>query len=225
MAADELAVLFDLDGLLADTEPIWTESANILLQRRGHTFDPALKPLFMGRRTDEVARLLVKRYQLSDRAEDLLEERLAIMEDLYAGGRLVPMPGAIELIAELHRGQVPMAVVSGSPDRLIRIVLEALELTEPLGCSVSSDSVERGKPAPDCYLLAARRLGVDPRCCVVLEDAPAGVEAALAAGMACVAVPSPEISLAQVASAHLTVSSLAELSLYRLARLAKSHRA
>jgi HAD superfamily hydrolase (TIGR01509 family) len=223
--ADQLAVLFDLDGLLADTEPIWTESANILLQRRGHTFDLALKPLFMGRRTDEVARLLVERYQLPDRAEDLLFERLAIMEDLYSGGWLAPMPGALELIGELHRGQVPMAVVSGSPDLLIRMVLEAFDLTEPLGCSVSSDSVERGKPAPDCYLLAARRLGVDPQCCVVLEDAPAGVQAALAAGMTCVAVPGPEIPPEQVASAHLTVSSLTELSLNRLARLAKSHRA
>jgi pseudouridine-5'-monophosphatase len=225
MADPELAVLFDLDGLLADTEPIWTESADILLQRRGHAFDPALKPLFMGRRTDEVSRLLVERYELPDRPQDLLAERLAIMEELYATDRLAPLPGALELVAELHRRQMPMAVVSGSPDHLIRIVLESLQLIEPLGCSVSSDTVKRGKPAPDCYLLAARRLGVDPRCCVVLEDAPAGVQAALAAGMTCVAVPGPEISLEQVASAHLTVSSLTELSLHRLAELAKSRRA
>lgn len=206
------AVIFDLDGLLADTEPLWGESARLLLARRGHTWDPSLKPQFMGRHPLEVAGMLVRHYGLDDTPAALVEERLAILDRLYRTARLQPMPGARALVAGLAAARVPMAVASGSPGRLVQLVLERIDLLAPITAWLGSDAVERGKPAPDLFLLAARRLGVEPAGCVVLEDAPAGVQAALAAGMTCFAVPLPETPVEAVASAHRVLQSLAQLA-------------
>jgi HAD superfamily hydrolase (TIGR01509 family) len=219
----ELAVIFDLDGLLADTEPLWSESARVLLERRGRSYDPGLKTLFMGRPPAEVARIMKEHYSLQGRVQELLAERLEILEQLYATGPVSPMPGAIELVTDLEAEDVPMAVASGSPGYLVRTVLETLGLRKQLPVALGSDEVDRGKPAPDLFLLAARRLGATADRCVVLEDAPAGVQAALAAGMACVAVPSPDVSAGELA-AHLTVSCLSELTPALLARVINARR-
>jgi HAD superfamily hydrolase (TIGR01509 family) len=208
----ELAVIFDLDGLLADTEPVWSESARLLLERRGRTYDPRSKSLLMGRHPLEVARWTVDRYGLDDAPDALLAERLQILLALYTATPPRPLPGARELVTALQGEGVPMAVASGSPSEVVEAVLQQLDLRGPLAVVVGSDAVLHGKPAPDVFLLAAERLGVDAEACVVLEDSPAGVKAALAAGMACVAVPSPGVTDADVAGAHARSRSLSELS-------------
>lgn len=223
-APHELAVIFDLDGLLADTEPLWSESARVLLARRGRSYDPGLKTLFMGRQPAEVARIMKEHYGLQGPVEELLAERLDLLEQLYATGPVTPMPGAVELVAALEAEAVPMAVASGSPGYLVQTVLGALGLHQQLPVALGSDEVDRGKPAPDLFLLAAGRLGVEADRCVVLEDAPAGVQAALAAGMACVAVPGPDVPAGELADAHLTVSCLTELTPAILARVVNTRR-
>lgn len=217
------AVIFDLDGLLADTEPLWSESSDLLLRRRGHRFDPALKPQVMGRHPLEVARLLVERYRLVDEPQALHDERLEILRELYATRTIPPKPGALELVHALGARRTPMAVASGSPGAILRVVLERIGLNRSIPVQVGSDEVRRGKPAPDLFLLAAERLGVAPARCVVLEDAIAGVEAARAAGMTVIAVPSPETPRGRVAQADLVVESLERLDPDRLAGVA-SHR-
>jgi HAD superfamily hydrolase (TIGR01509 family) len=223
MSDPELAVIFDLDGLLADTEPFWIESSSVLLARRGRVYDPSLKRVFMGRRPLEVVHRMIAHYGLTEPAEELLAERLRIQHELYATGEIVPMPGALELVGALERQRVPMAVASGSPVFLMRTVLERIGLLRRLPVHVSSEQVERGKPAPDLFLLAARLLGVPPAACVVLEDAIAGVEAALAAQMTVVAVPGSEIPSEAYAAAHLVVRGLDQLSPQILAGVAKVH--
>jgi HAD superfamily hydrolase (TIGR01509 family) len=210
------AVVFDLDGLLADTEPLWSESSDLLLRRRGHRFDVALKPHVMGRHPLEVARLFVERYGLDDEPAALHEERLEILRELYATREIPAKPGALVLVRALAARETPMAVASGSPSAILRLVADRLGL-EQVAVRVGSDDVQRGKPAPDLFLLAAVRLGVAPERCVVLEDAIAGVDAARAAGMRVVAVPSPETPRERVAHADLVVDSLVELDPERLA--------
>jgi HAD superfamily hydrolase (TIGR01509 family) len=210
-AAPGFAVIFDLDGLLADTEPIWSEATRRLLARRGCLYDAALKPSLMGRHPLEVMRRLCAHYQLEEDPASLVQERVTILRALYQSG-VQPLSGARELVHALFAEEVPMAVASGSPGDIVAWVLRALDLSPPLTVFVGSDAVERGKPAPDLFLLAAQRLGAVPAVCVVLEDSTAGIEAARAAGMRCVAVPSPETPAAGAAKADRVAGTLLDLT-------------
>ena len=211
-ALTELAVIFDLDGLLADTEPMWAESGRTLIEGKGRVYDPSLRTQYMGRAPLDVARLMVQHYELADEPAALMDQRLQILAGLYRQRPLEALPGARDLVAALAAQGVPLAVASGSPGSLVEVVLERLDLRSPMAVCLGSDAVDHGKPAPDLFLLAARRLGVEPRRCVVLEDAGTGVQAALAAGMACVAVPLPETPLRNVAGATRVARSLEQLS-------------
>ncbi|PIE19594.1 MAG: hypothetical protein CSA65_01625 [Proteobacteria bacterium] len=182
------AVLFDLDGLLVDTEPLWIRSAGEVLARRGHRWDLALRQRVMGRHPLEVARFMVEHYGLDDDPTALMEERLELQRGLYASEGIEPMPGALALVRQLVEAGIPRAVASGSPTALVATCLEALDLRASFSCAIGADQVSRGKPAPDVFLAAASALGVEPRGCVVLEDANNGVAAALAADMICVKV-------------------------------------
>jgi HAD superfamily hydrolase (TIGR01509 family) len=215
------AVIFDLDGLLADTEPVWTESSRILLARRGRVYDPTMKSHFMGRHPQEVTALMIQHYQLAENPDNLLQERLDILCSLYQQG-LKPLPGARELVLALAQDQIPMSVASGSPRRIVKLVLKQLHLIDWLSQFVGSDEVEHGKPAPDLFLLAARRMSIAPSRCIVLEDSIAGVQAALNAKMKCIAVPGPETPVAGVAHAHRVVNSLLELSPTALLHVVKT---
>ena len=210
--SSELAVIFDLDGLLADTEPYWGESGQTLIESKGRIYDPSLRTQYMGRTPLDVARLMVQHYDLPDEPAALRDQRLLIMAELYRSRPLVALPGARDLVAALAAEGVPLAVASGSPGVLVKVVLQRLDLRSPMSVCLGSDTVEHGKPAPDLFLLAARRLGVEPRRCVVLEDAGAGVQAALAAGMVCVAVPLADTPLRNVAGATRVVRSLEEIT-------------
>jgi beta-phosphoglucomutase-like phosphatase (HAD superfamily) len=123
----ELAVIFDLDGLLADTEPLWTESARRLLARRGLRYTPALKARTIGRHPIEVMGIYREAYHLQEEPAALAAERFALLRELYEA-ELRPMPGAPELVSALAAERVPMAVASSSPASLIELVLERLEL-------------------------------------------------------------------------------------------------
>jgi HAD superfamily hydrolase (TIGR01509 family) len=204
-------VIFDLDGLLADTEPIWNESARRLLSRRGLAWDPALKPRFMGRPPLVVAGMLVEHYGMKETPEELLAERMVLIRTLYDEAPIQPMPGARSLVRALHADGLPLAVASGSPTNIARKVLDGLGLTQCLVAIIGSDQVNHGKPAPDIFLLAAQKISRAPEHCFVLEDAALGVEAALAAGMTCICVPSPETPADAADKAHRVVSSLEEL--------------
>jgi HAD superfamily hydrolase (TIGR01509 family) len=185
-----LAVILDLDGLLADTEPLWTESARRLLARRGLAYDAAIKVMTMGRHPIEVMGIYKEHFGLEGEPALLAAERVDILRELYQS-ELRAMPGAVELVRELAADRVPMIVASSSPASLIQLVLERLGLRPPIERWLGSERVQHGKPAPDLFLMAAAELGVAPRTCVVLEDSPAGLLAARAAGMRCVAVQDP----------------------------------
>lgn len=207
----DLAVIFDLDGLLADTEPVWTEAARVLLERRGRVYDPRLKQRTLGHHPLEVARIFIEEYRLAEEPTALLDERISILLELYQRG-VQPLPGATELVRALEQRSTPMAVASSSPSAVIVEVLARIGLQGSLPVRVGSDLVARGKPSPDLFLLAAHRLSVDPACCVVLEDSPAGIEAADAAGMCCLAISSVALPEPARARASLVLSSLLQVT-------------
>lgn len=182
------AVLFDLDGTLVDSEGLWQESDRRFLDRLGLSVPAEAWPRFVGMGGRAMAAWALKEAGLS---RDL-EETARAKDDLYletARGRLTAFPEMVKFARALRLQQVPLAVASGSSRRVIEASLKETGLNGLFTVILSADEVARGKPAPDLFLETARRLGVSPEGCLVLEDSAYGVEAALAAGMFCVAVP------------------------------------
>ncbi|MER5728845.1 HAD family phosphatase [Streptomyces sp. NPDC002138] len=184
-----ISVIFDLDGTLVDSEPNYYESGRLTLERHGvPDFSWEEHARFIGIGTLETLEILRERYALRAPVEQLLAEQNAAYLEL-ARARTEAFPQMRAFVERLHGEGVPMAVASGSSREAIDAVLAGTGLDALLPIAVSAEEVPRGKPAPDVFLEAARRLGADPADCVVLEDAAPGAEAAHAAGMACVAIP------------------------------------
>ncbi|MGW3649141.1 HAD family hydrolase [Streptomyces sp. NPDC000878] len=183
------AVIFDLDGTLVDSEPNYYEASRRTLAAYGVTgFTWADQEKSVGISTRETVTLWRERYGLRAPVEELLAEKNRRYLELARAD--TPVYPEMRKFVELLAGEgVPMAVASGSARRTIEATLAGTGLDAYLRTVVSSDEVAHGKPAPDVFLEAARRLGVAPADCVVMEDAAPGAAAAHAAGMRCVAIP------------------------------------
>ncbi|MBZ0290324.1 MAG: HAD family phosphatase [Anaerolineae bacterium] len=182
------AIIFDMDGLLVDSETIWEVAETQLIESRGRRYDKALRDQFIGMRMDEFFIGLRDAFQLEDSIESLTAELMRIMLDLIPT-RVLPMPGVAELLDYVVTNRIPCAIASSSPSEIIESVVSSRGWVDVFPLRVTADSVARGKPAPDVYLEAARQLGVVPQACLALEDSPNGARAAVAAGMVCYAVP------------------------------------
>ncbi|MGW7330356.1 HAD family hydrolase [Streptomyces sp. NPDC054840] len=184
-----ISVIFDLDGTLVDSEPHYYESGRRTLERHGVAeFTWEQHSRFIGIGTRETLEILRERYGIQAPVEQLLAEQNAAYLEL-ARTRTDVFPQMREFVERLHAEGVAMAVASGSSLEAIDAVLSGTGLDALLTTAVSAEEVARGKPAPDVFLEAARRLGAEPAECVVVEDAAPGALAAHAAGMVCVAVP------------------------------------
>ncbi|MEU4729716.1 HAD family phosphatase [Streptomyces sp. NPDC023588] len=184
-----ISVIFDLDGTLVDSEPNYYESGRRTLERHGVAdFTWEQHARFIGIGTLETLEILKDRYGIPAPVEQLLTEQNSAYLKL-AGTRTEVFPQMRELVERLHAEGAAMAVASGSSREAIDAVLAATGLDRLLTTVVSAEEVAHGKPAPDVFLEAARRLGADPAGCVVFEDAAPGARAARAAGMGCVAIP------------------------------------
>ena len=206
-------VIFDMDGVLLDTERFYTEVTQAIVGRFGKTFDWSLKSNMVGRPAIESARYLVGALDLPITPEQYLAEREAALEALMPEAE--PMAGARELTDALARRGIPLGLATSSDRRFFALKTQrhgpwfARFSAVVLG---DDPRLERGKPAPDIFLLAARELGADPRGCVVVEDSPVGVEAARAAGMQVLAVLYPGMDPSRLAGADLLVGSLREVA-------------
>ena len=208
------AVLFDMDGVIIDSEPLWSEAERQLLARRKLLYSPELKAVLMGRDSREAVGLLIEYYNLSESVDDIIKERNQLIAELFREF-LQPIPHAVDLIRSARDSGIRTALASSSPKHLIELVMDKLRIAELFDLILSGDQVERGKPAPDIYLRAARELGVAPDSCLVVEDAPSGVTAAKAAGMCCLAISTGASEL-ELAAADLVVGGFDEVDLVAL---------
>jgi len=204
-------VIFDLDGVLLDTEPMYTEATQQVLAPFGLDFSWSLKQKMMGHQELEAATILVAELSLPLTAAEFLARRTSVLERLYPQAQL--KPGARKLVSCLTRRGIPLAIATSCP----RIAFEQKMvhhqwLRSVLTVIVSGDDpeIKHGKPGPDIYLITARRLGTTPETCLVFEDSPAGIQAAVAAGMSVVAVPDPRTSPGSIGDATLRINSLAD---------------
>ena len=182
------AVIFDMDGLLVDSEPVWATCERELLAKRGKAWRFEVQQKLIGMRMDDFLSGMIAGYALGEAPHVMREELLTEMRariPVHAHAR----PGAAELLAYLHEAGIPCAIASSSAEVIIDTVVQSRGWDRYFQTRVTAEVVQHGKPAPDVYLEAARQLGVDPRDCLALEDSPNGARAAVAAGMTCYAVP------------------------------------
>jgi beta-phosphoglucomutase-like phosphatase (HAD superfamily) len=202
------AAVFDLDGVLVDSEPLWVEAETDLLARHGHRLTPADARATHGRSIEDTVRAYAR--LLSTDPLPLRAELMGLMRAHYLDG--IPVRrGAPELVRSLQ-GRMALAVASNTDTDLVRLALDHAGLLDAFAAVVSSRDVGRAKPYPDVYLAACRALDVAPRDALAFEDSPAGVRSAKAAGMTCVGVPDREDVDLAAAGADVVVRSLAELT-------------
>jgi HAD superfamily hydrolase (TIGR01509 family) len=210
------AVIFDNDGLLLDTESVWTRAEEDLFERRGTEFTPADKRELVGTSAEIAGRVLERRLGEPGRAAELIEELNALVVAELEHG-VEAMVGAAELLHALQLRGTPIGLVSNSPLAFVRRSLELVGFVDRFDVVLSAHEVEAPKPAPDPYLEACRRLGVRAGPGVIaLEDSPTGVAAARAAGLTVIGVPSID-GVALEEAHHLAESLLDAVIARRLA--------
>ncbi|MCZ7440178.1 HAD family phosphatase [Micromonospora sp. WMMC241] len=181
------AVLFDLDGVIVDSEPVWEEVRRAYVAAHGGTWQPDTQRRLMGMSTGEWAGYLSGELGVDRSAEQVATEVVAEMARRYA--ERVPLIDGADAVVRGVAARWPLGLASSSPTRLIAAALDATGLADAFGATLSTEETARGKPAPDVWLAVAARLGVDPARCVAVEDSSNGVRSAAAAGCRVVAVP------------------------------------
>jgi HAD superfamily hydrolase (TIGR01509 family) len=209
------AVLFDMDGLLIDSEPVWYDVECAIVARLGGQWSRDHQAAIAGGLIDKGCAYMLHLTQAEMSVSDLQEELLTAMTDRY--GTEIPLhKGVVELIEALAEEDIPMGVVSSSYRVLVDAALAHFP-ADTFAVTVSGDEVKRGKPHPEPYLEACRRIGADPRRTVVFEDSQTGVASAEAAGCRVVAVP--EHAVIEPTPHRLVVASLADIGLAQLEAL------
>jgi HAD superfamily hydrolase (TIGR01509 family) len=181
------AVVFDLDGVLLDTEELWDEARRQVADARGGRWRDDAQRAMMGMSSPEWSRYMHEAIGVPDPPDEISKEVVARLEALYRE-RLPLVPGALEAVRRIGE-RWPLAIASSSNRPLIDLFLELTGTGGLFRATVSSEEVERGKPAPDVYLETARRLGVAPTRCAAVEDSDNGIRSAEAGGMRVIAIP------------------------------------
>jgi sugar-phosphatase len=206
------AVIFDMDGVLIDSEPIWQDVEIDVLGRLGVPLTREMCTQTMGFRVGEAMAHWYERHPWDGPSVDEVADQVIAGVVAAIGERGEPMPGVSEAIAFLQHAGLRLAIASSSYYRVIDAVLKRCGLTDAFEVVHSAEHEARGKPDPAVYLTAATKLGVPPAACVAIEDSPNGVVSATRAGMTCVAIPVTSVAAdPRFADADVLLTSLAEL--------------
>lgn len=209
MSPNISCLIYDMDGLLLDTEGIYTEVTQQIVGEYGKVFDWSVKEKIIGRRSIQAAEIIVESLDLPISPQDYLDSRKDVLLEKFKD--TAALPGAKEITTHFFKLGIPQAIATSSSSPMFEAKFEKhKKWFSQFTQIVRGDDPElkEGKPAPDIFLLAAKRLGVDPAECLVFEDAPSGTEAALAAGMSVVVVPDPNMDHCHYKNASQIISSL-----------------
>lgn len=205
------AIIFDMDGLMVDSEPLARQAWDQVLQAQGQRMTDDVYRQMIGRRMDQATQIVQDNYILSIPITELIAQKDMLFHQIRAQG--VPaMPGLMALQAAIKQRQLPWAVATSSSRSHAEIILTQLGLSEACHAIAAGNEVMHGKPAPDIYLLAAARLGIDPAVCLALEDSEPGCQAARAAGMKVIAIPNGDTKTAVFPCAHIRYPTLNQVA-------------
>ncbi len=185
---DICAVVFDLDGLMFNTEDVFNATGQELLGRRGLEFTHEIRVQMMGRRANESFAILREMTGLPESADDLLAESQQIFEGLLSQ-HLAPMPGLFDLLNHIEHHALPKGVATSSGRAYLENILGRFDLLSRFPMTLAAEDVSQGKPHPEIYLKAAERIGVSPMQMLVFEDSEAGTQAAVAANAPVISIP------------------------------------
>ena len=211
----EKAFIFDMDGVIIDSEPIHSKAKLDTFRHFGIPFAEGALIHYMGRTSKDLFSEALEMYPIKGlKPETMMAyKHRRYLEIISEGSPLRPIEGIYELLSELNRKNIPIRLASSTGKNLIRLVLNRLEIQEYFTVIVSGAELPRSKPDPAIYLLAAEKLGVEPAYCTVVEDAASGVAAAKAAGMYCIAYHNVNSGNQELSRADKIVESLLEIDL------------
>lgn len=204
-----VAVIFDLDGLIVNSEDVYEQADIEILRRRGKEYSAELRARMMGRPTAESLRAMIEWHSLDDTLEQLETER-SILRDNLLDQSIEPMPGLHGLLDALETAGIPKAIGTSGHRSYAAYILGRLDLHARFEFVLTSEDVVYGKPAPDVYQLAAAKLGLAPSQTMVLEDSVNGCRAGIAAGAFTVAVPNRHTRAYDFAGAQFVADTLAD---------------
>jgi HAD superfamily hydrolase (TIGR01509 family) len=207
------AVVFDMDGLMFNTEDVYWQVGTELLARRGHKFTRELNDAVMGRSPQACFEEMIRWHSLDDSWEQLMAESEAIFVGLL-DGYLAPLPGLFELLDALETAGLAKAICTGSTRKVLTTVLSRFQMEPRFQFTLTAQDITHGKPHPEIYQQAARRFAIEPREMLVLEDSQTGCRSAAAAGAFVVAVPGEYSRQQDFRMASLVLDSLADRRLY-----------
>lgn len=208
---DQYSVIFDMDGVLADTGPIHYDSWVKMTNEIGYHFSKKFFEKTFGQQSPTIVRKLVGH----GIEQELVEKWAALKEQYYreiVKDKLKPLPGVNQIIRELKSYGFKLAVGSSGPRENVELLINSLRLKEDFDVLISAAEVKNGKPAPDVFLISAEKLKIGPKNCLVIEDAPVGIEAAKRAGMKSIALTTTH-EKKELLNADLIVKDLSKVSL------------
>ena len=207
------AVIFDMDGVIIDSEPIHFETDMETMKYLECNISKEELEKYVGTTNEYMFSDIKKNYNIEKSVEDIINYRAEIIKNKIVQSDLEPIEGIRELLSELKKKNIPAAIASSSPKDFINVVVSKFKLQEYFKYIVSGEEVANGKPAPDVYLETAKKLGIYPKDCIVIEDSKNGVLAAKAAEMRCIGFQNVNSGNQDLSKANIIVKSIAEIKL------------
>lgn len=216
------AIIFDMDGVIIDTEPFFHESENLILKKYGHEVPIAYHYQFQGTTHEFMWGLMKEKYSLPETVPNLVMEANRLREELIEEEGLKTIPNVISFIDRLTNKDVPISIASSSPEKDIINTIKQFSLQNEIDYYISGENVKNSKPAPDIFLNVSNHFNVNPENCIVIEDSKNGVLAGVKAGMKVIAYENPNFPPQDLSAASKVVTSFKNLNYQNLEKLIKT---
>ena len=207
------AVIFDMDGVIIDSEPIHFEVDMQTMKDFGCSISKEELNKYVGTTNEYMWTDIKNKYKLDQSVEEIINYRSEMVTRKVIESDLIPIEGIADLLKELKVKNIPAAIASSSPRDFIEVVVSKFQLEDYFSCILSGEEVENGKPAPDIYVETAKKLGISPEECIVIEDSKNGVLAAKKAGMKCIGFKNINSGDQDLSKADCIVSSILDVNI------------